>query len=189
MTLGALGILLGACQNKDLRISQETNQVAGTPPMMGGMPPMKSMTLDTSHVDSSIKWRLPAGWSVTRGSGLRLATFHIPNDSSIMTLTFINGPAGELSANLKRWMKQVHVDLATDEFKIFIQNFSTIKNQSGWEGQVYDFSLAPQAAGLIVVQFIRPEGSYFLKLTTDLGEINQLKPTFLSLAQSLKGPQ
>lgn len=155
--------------------------------MASAMPSPISNASDSTHIDSSMQWTAPKNWSFKRSSGIRIATFHPDLDTtSQVTLTYLPGMAGELGANLKRWLKQAHVSLATDEFQNFMENPEILENSSGEKLQVYDFSQSASPAGFIVVFYTRPKGNYFLKLTTDVPKAKSLKKDLLELALSLK---
>lgn len=181
-----------SCQQNELRITTEkTGAPNGAPAMMspqGSSMPMGSLpNTDASQIDSSIIWELPGLWTAVRGSGIRMATFHTPEDTAAqITLTFLPGPSGELVANLRRWMKQANIQLSTDEFSSFIKSSKNIENQQGWSGRIFDFSQCASPAGFIVVQFMRPQGNYFVKLTTSLSSAQALRPKLIELAQSLR---
>lgn len=154
--------------------------------MASAMPTSMNGSIDSSKIDSTMQWNLEPGWTAERSSGIRLATFKAPQSEALITLTYLPGMAGELSANLRRWMKQAKIELATDEFQQFMQSSETLQNSSGEKFQVYDFTQSPSPAGFIVIMYTRPKGNYFVKLTADINSAKQLKPSLINLALSLK---
>ncbi len=60
---------------------------------------------------ANLEWKLPSGWTETKGQGLRYATFKLPGDSGLeVAVNRFEGVAGSLLANVNRWRGELSLE-------------------------------------------------------------------------------
>ena len=92
--------------------------------------------------ESPISWKVPAGWKEKAAGGMRLASFTSPTDSNLdISIVSLSGAAGGVSANINRWMNQMHlVPLNEEELNQFLSQQEKFTTENGLIVTMVDFS-------------------------------------------------
>jgi|GEM_PF-1394807 len=156
---------------------------------------MSSMVLPPS-MDSSnsmFSWETPDGWKQEAGQGMRLASFHLISDDKAIDCSIVSlqGMAGGLEANLKRWMGQIGLKASSEDLTQLINAASIVKIKGGQEGKVFDFTTIqlqakPSDKSMVVVMVSIGQATVFLKMTGTLDTVKKNKEGFFSLVKSFE---
>lgn len=157
---------------------------------------MDKMTLSQPIMDSvapaPLGWSTPSGWNEVKGDGMRLVTFttldkEFPIETSIVSLA---GPAGGISANITRWIKQLNLpDPSSKELDDFMNRQEKIK-ALGLTVQLVDFTqwqkdAPPQTPSMMAAILEQENSKIFVKMTGAKSGILKNTDSFKSLIQSL----
>ena len=143
---------------------------------------------------SRLKWTLPAGWTESAGGAMTLASFLPPgwDGAGRGTISVMEGDAGGLEANVRRWMKQIRLD-PSDEAKVrdFLQGLKPEKTTGGFGCVLVDFAplLGPPGDGaesMLVGKVGLPGRTAFVKLTGPPDKLAAVREAFRSLCLSLQ---
>jgi hypothetical protein len=134
-----------------------------------------------------VSWVAPEGWSETPGSGMRLATLTAPEagDCSIISLA---GEAGGVSANIKRWLGQIGVNMGEEELLAFLETQKVLDSQDGHPVMLIDMTSmvdGDEAKAMLAGIARFGDETIFIKLTGTAGYLKGQLPSFQALCQSL----
>ena len=166
--------------------SGDRNVPAGNVPMTGNAGPM----LQNVEAGGPLSWTTPSGWTETRGSGMRLATFAVSRDgaSGECTIVALGAGSGEPVSNLKRWIGQLEGAVPTDEaLTSFIQAAPKLPLAGGREAAVYDLTPFAKPGGQAMLTAIADFGNrvVFVKLTAPPAVLAAETDAFRTLTSSL----
>jgi hypothetical protein len=172
---------MGEMPNDDVHAKLKMDPMTLSQPIMNSVAP------------TPLSWSTPSGWNEIKGDGMRLVTFttldkEFPIETSIVSLA---GPAGGISANITRWLKQLNLpDPSGQELDDFMNRQEKIKILSGLTAQLVDFTQwqkdAPPQTSSMMAAIIEQENSrIFVKMTGAKSGILQNTDSFKSLIQSL----
>lgn len=139
-----------------------------------------------------LKWTRPESWQEQPGSGMRLATLSVSNDTGLATCTFVSlsGAAGGLEANVRRWIGQLDIEPpAPDALSAFLERQPRLTSDGGFEGTLVDLTeLGPTADGssMLAAIFSVNGSTLFVKMTGPLALLTGEKDRFTALCQSLR---
>lgn len=147
--------------------------------------------LEDSFDQTPIDWKTPDGWLVTKGSGMRLATF-VDKESTVQTtIVSLGGSAGGLESNVIRWLRQINVPApdsrAVSDFLAKQERFVT---KAQWPAVMIDLTQfqanEPGGTNSMIAAIVdRGAMQVFVKMTGTKEAINQYRSDFKSLVQSL----
>jgi hypothetical protein len=135
---------------------------------------------------SGLRWTAPDGWKEVAGSGMRVATFQLPqtDGKAEVTVVALPGDVGGELANVNRWRSQLalppiaEADLASAR--------ASVKTPLG-AVFVYDFTGSGEKKTRLVAGMIDVSGTiWFFKLMGDEKAVAAAKPAFLKLLEGLK---
>ncbi|MBF0432520.1 MAG: hypothetical protein HQK83_14645 [Fibrobacteria bacterium] len=208
-TLCFCSLCFFACKKDDSIRHYQEREIVATPKKMPGnqRDPHAGLSGDAAmgrfseqgaaqNVD--LAWKVPTGWKEFKTTGMRLATFIIPvgnNDSVECSLIRLQGEAGGLSNNVKRWLQQLKITIPGDAaFKTYLANQKRFKTKGNFEGVFVDFTtlltgnLTANNSGMISV-ISTGSHTIFIKLFGPQKVLQQNKAKFLSLSSSLEVPK
>lgn len=146
--------------------------------------------------DKALVWKTPAGWSETRGSGMRLATLVVTSadglaqaECSVITL---RGGAGGVSANVGRWMGQMQLSLpADDTMDTFLARQESFTTAGGDKGLLVDLTALqanadPALPSMMVGLVMQQDRTAFFKLTGPGGFLITQREPLLALCRSVE---
>lgn len=135
---------------------------------------------------SSWSWVTPSGWSDMPGDGLRLARFTLPGGGE-NTVVLLSGDAGGVEANVRRWTKQLGMELTNLEIQQFIDD--AVQVQSNLNFSLFDFTSLVDGPGdtafLVAIASVGGE-TMFVKAEALSSTLSKQKEAFISLLRSLK---
>ena len=147
---------------------------------------------DQVALESKFTWVVPNGWQEEAGDQLRLATFHLLDDTNAIdcSIVSLDGQAGGVEANLRRWMGQIHLSPTDAATLQFINSATAIKTDAHLQGKLYDFSQLQQGAeetnkSMLVAMIPTNSSTLFIKLSGTIATIKQHKSSFLNLVSSV----
>ena len=137
-------------------------------------------------------WDKPEGWKeVPNTRGLRLAAFTISfqNTESICTIIPLKGEAGELKANMIRWLGQINVKMEPGSNKLveFLATGEKFLTKGGFPTVLMDFTSItpnPKDKSILAAVITIAENSVFIKMTGEKSHLIEDKETFKTLCQS-----
>lgn len=134
-----------------------------------------------------LRWSAPDDWTPQAASGMRLASYRLPDKDgpAEMTVIVLEGPAGGLLANANRWRGQLGLG-PLDEKALRAQT-KRVPTRAG-AAAVVDFAGKGGKGGRprILAAVIEKEGStWFFKVTGAAGSVGQAKARFLKLIGGL----
>jgi hypothetical protein len=134
---------------------------------------------------SALAWTLPAGWTESRGSGMRYATLTPPGAGRIdVSVVVLPGPAGGELANVNRWRGQIGMPALDDGALAAARK--TIRTRAG-QVSLYDFESDGSVKTRMVAGLLSSGGNtWFLKMSGDAGAVNAARPGFMGLLESLR---
>ena len=165
---------------------------------IGDMPTMQDSSLqkeiNASADQTPLAWETPEGWVEKKGSGLRLATFtgtdsQAPVETTIVTLS---GPAGGVSANVERWMRQLKIPVpdpkTLNDFIDRQERFSTV---SGLPVVLVDLTQLQDDAsadtpGMIAAVIEQKNAQIFVKMTGGKDSLLQNLGRFKNFVKSIR---
>ena len=132
---------------------------------------------------SGLRWKLPAGWKESAGSGMRLATLTPPAEGAEASVVALPGDSGGGLANANRWRGQLGLR-PTDEAGL-ARSRSTLRSGAG-PVTLYEFSAPGKPPTTMLAAVAKTEGmTWFFKLTGPTPAVNQARSGFKSLLTSL----
>ena len=137
-------------------------------------------------------WDTPDGWTEEPGVGMRLATLRIDTDTeqAECTLIVLGGDAGGLTANIVRWMEQVHIAPPSDyALRTYVDGLDRLQTEGGLAGVVIDFDEFvddPAALSTLAGIIERGRETVFVKLTGSKGLLARERDNFIQLCKSIR---
>lgn len=141
-----------------------------------------------------MQWVLPSGWSESPGSGMRLASLYPdPTDQDIeCTIVQLGLEAGNLEANVVRWLGQLGITDPDDEvLSAFLARQKRFQTADHHQGILIDFSdyLPGNAETGMLAAIIHFDSKViFVKLMAPPDVIDVVEGAFFQLCQSFSGP-
>ena len=197
-----LGLFLSSCAKEEAKRTYEEIVLnspvpAAVSPMavpqmaMPEMPPDMSMGSETPL---KLAWQLPVDWVEREKSGMRLAAFTSGSGANAVECTIISlgGGAGDLRANVVRWLGQINLsEISGEKLDQFVAKSEKLKTADALEGVFLDFTALQGAAGettpsIEVYVFEHDNKNVFVKLTGTKGALSKNKEKFRSFCRSLK---
>ena len=134
------------------------------------------------------KWEVPAGWEATEGSSMRIASFRV-GSSGDMSVTALGPQAGGLLGNVNRWRGQISLnplnptDLSAQTSTLDLADGkATVIEMTGDRSPKGE----PKRTQILAAIVVRPDRTWFYKLTGDDGIISKEKANFLKFVQSVR---
>jgi hypothetical protein len=140
-------------------------------------PPVFEMASSGAHHDH-LDWDAPKHWHEKPASGMRLATYIIPDKEGDgeVSIVSISGPAGGLLSNLNRWRGQLQLPPVTQNELANYHREETIGKHN-----FHMFKLP----GMRVAMFNFKEHNYFFKLTGSSKLVLKNTPELKELLKSV----
>lgn len=156
--------------------------------------PVLQEQLNASVARLPLIWQTPAGWAETKGSGMRLATFHNTDKKNPVEATIISlgGSAGGMNANVSRWMQQINLEVpAAQELDEFIKQQERLKTAADLPYILIDFTRLQDKKNSdvpsMMAAVVEVEGAQiFVKMTGTQQAVLQNRKTFMDLVRSLQ---
>lgn len=140
-----------------------------------------------------VTWKVPGGWKEKTAGGMRLASFISETDPHLdVSIVSLSGEAGGISANINRWLGQLHLPVFDDAtLQPFLSKQEKFFSDGGLLVTLVDFSaLLPKddqsLPGMLAAIVELSDQTVFVKMTGTIGEINKNRELFRKLCQSLK---
>ncbi len=141
----------------------------------------------------NLTWATPSGWKEELGHGMRLVTFVEGEGKEKVEVSIVKlaGAAGDLQANVVRWLGQIKLELKDEELASFISRAKGINTDSGMAGKIFDFTLlqkwsAADLDSMMTAMFEQPDGVIFVKMTGSKKIVLSEQKKFEQLCHSLK---
>lgn len=173
-------LLLPAACRKDAietrRVPKEAPSTQMAAPMMGG----------GDEAPRGVRWTPPAGWTETRGGGMRLATLTPPvkDGKAEVTVVALPGDVGGELANVNRWRGQIALPPVVASQ--LAEGRSSVRSALG-PVSVYDFTGGGEKKTRLCAGMISVSGTtWFFKLMGDEKAVAAARPAFLKLLEGLK---
>jgi len=146
----------------------------------------------SSEEKSPFNWSIPDGWKEKPAGGMRLASFTSETDAHLdVSIVSLSGAAGGVSANINRWLGQLHLSAFNDEIlQQFLSKQEKFTTAAGLFVTMVDFSaLMPednQSLPSMLAAIIQLSNqTVFVKMTGTVGEINKNRELFRELCRSV----
>lgn len=139
-------------------------------------------------VDPGLSWVVPEGWLEERGGGARLATLRPRDaDGSECTIVAIQGTAGSLRENVRRWADQIGAVLDEAAVARLAAGQQVLLSRDGSRVRLLDFAMVTGngAPSLLVAIVFDGRTTYFLKLGGKREILEARRDQFLKLCRSL----
>ena len=167
-------------------------KLMGNPEAVAGQQKNFETLLGSLGVDGKsgeLAWKLPEGWTETKGQGLRFATLKPPGEPGLeVAVNRFEGVAGSLLANVNRWRGEL--GLAPEEAGALEKGLAKIKLESGAEeALLVDITGKGPMGGeqrLLGAIIRRADALWFVKLTGEPTEVAGVREGFDNLVRSLK---
>ena len=148
---------------------------------MSSMPMMAGVNEETKNI---FAWKTPQGWMEMPGNGMRVASFHLadkPQDIDV-SIVSLDGMAGGLESNIKRWLGQINVQVSDEQLQSFIKSS---------QGNVFNFSQlqkdkASATKSMIAAMLSLKDKTVFVKMAGSIEAVNANKEKFMELASSVQ---
>lgn len=155
---------------------------------MGAMPEMELPVV----MNLSYSWQAPEGWTQSKGSGMRLASFHVTAEPEALDCSVISlaGEAGGLEANLTRWMGQIGLKADASDLTVLMTQAASLKTKGGNEGRVYDLTtlkaVGSSDKSMVVVMLPVGHETLFVKMTGTVDVLKKYREDFFELVASIE---
>jgi hypothetical protein len=145
----------------------------------------KAVQQDHADHGASLHWHGPAGWETGPASGIRLASFQIDSET-LCTIVSLEASAGDLEANVIRWLGQVGITDPNDsDLQDIMEAIETVPAQDGIIFKVVDLTGLTPSGNSTIGSIAHLSGkTLFVKLTGPVEKIKALKGAYLELLQS-----
>ena len=194
--LVGLALLTQGCGRTEpiVTYSVPKEQVTATParPMSGGMTDDGIMT--TGEQDESqlpLSWTLPAGWEQSFNPGsIRTATIRSGGENGLeVSVTWLAGEAGGLTANVNRWRQQLELEPVDFEG---VQATTRAIEDGQMLGLVVDLmgpepvSSADRQDRMLVGKFEHEGKTWFFKVRQPVSVVAEHEAAFMELLRSVR---
>ena len=144
--------------------------------------------------ETPVSWSIPDGWKEKPAGGMRLASFGSDQDPGIdVSIVSLGGMAGGVSANVNRWLKQIHLPSLDEEaFNQFLSKQKKFKTESGLAVTLIDLTMLQAREdnntqpGMLAAMVEIPGRTVFVKMTGTVEEIDKNREAFRELCESLR---
>jgi len=148
-------------------------------------------TRASSATRTPLKWTRPEGWQEKPGSGMRMATLSVSNDSgqAVCTLVTLGGTAGGLEANMRRWIGQLDLNPPPEQVAGLLETAIPITTEGGFEGVVVDltgFGPAGDGTSMLAAMITVNGTTLFVKMTGPIALLSAEKDRFVVFCRSLR---
>ena len=184
-------LFFAGCRQQDVQyyeVAKESDPAAGLTALMQSAPSESApMPQDDAQSDLPLRWKVPAGWQASAGSGMRLASFAF--EGADISVVAIPGEAGGDLANVNRWRGQLGLppiaekELASASMKIksgagplLVVDFTGTDPKGEIQGK----------ARLLGAILALDDKQWFFKAMGADPAIAKAKPSFMSFLRSLK---
>ncbi len=138
-----------------------------------------------------VSWTSPKGWARLPEKPMRLASYKImeQGEEGLCTLSSLPLMAGDLQANLKRWMGQLNIAWNQNQVKDWIEQTSLETSQGGILYRVFDLSefvTDDEDNSMLTAIASLKQSILFVKLTGSKALVHRQRKGFLMLVASLK---
>ena len=148
----------------------------------------------SSGKEIPISWSIPDGWKEKPAGGMRLASFGSQQDPGIdVSIVSLGGMAGGVSANVNRWLQQIHLPSLDEEaLSQFLSKQKKFKTESGLAVTLIDLPMLQEKKdnnrepGILAAMVEIPGRMVFVKMTGTVEEIDKNREPFRELCQSLR---
>lgn len=171
---------LAACRNDDIEVRHVAKE---------GTPPAFAQDGGESAPPRGLRWMTPAGWTEHAGSGMRAATFELPQEAgrAEVTVVALPGDVGGELANVNRWRGQIALAPLSEAQLAGAR--ARVRSRAGAVA-VYDFTSGGQVKTRIVAAWVKVSGTtWFFKLMGEEKAAAAAKPAFLKLLEGLKSDE
>jgi len=149
---------------------------------------------DEDVEESPIGWSVPDGWKENPAGGMRLVSFGSDQYPGIdVSIVSLGGMAGGVSANVNRWLAQIHFpSLDEESLNEFLSKQEKFKTESGLLVTLIDLTMLQEKEdnntepGILAAMVKIPDRTVFVKMTAMVDEINRNREPFHDLCRSLK---
>jgi len=184
--LGSLCLFGLSCESKDVvhHYREEIQTLVSSPRIADNF----------SKKSGAVQWNVPDGWSETPGSGMRLASLYPdPTNQNVhCTIVQLGPEAGNLEANIVRWLGQLGITDPDDEvLSAFLSRQKRFQTADHHQGVLINFAeyLSGNAEVGMLTAMIRFESIIiFVKLMAPPNVIDAVESAFFQLCQSFSGP-
>ena len=147
--------------------------------------PSKVVQHNRANQRASLHWHSPTGWPAGPASGMRLASFQIDSET-LCTIVSLDASAGDLEANVIRWLGQVGITDPNDsDLQEIMEAIETVPAQDGIIFKVVDLTGLTPSGNSTIGSIAHLSGkTLFVKLTGPVEKIRALKGAYLELLQS-----
>ena len=137
--------------------------------------------VENAPASTSLAWKDPAGWKREAGSGMRVATYALPDGAECSVISLPGAAGGDL-ANVNRWRGQMGINEVAS-----LQGLATSVKTPIGASTLVDFEGAGAQQGRRMVAAILTDGgtSWFFKLTGPNAAVGQAKPNLIKLLGTL----
>jgi hypothetical protein len=135
---------------------------------------------------STLRWKLPEGWTEAESSGMRFATLKAPVNGKLdISVTMLVGTAGGELANVNRWRGQI--GLSPVEESQLGPSRKVVKTPAG-EVALFDFvGEGEKKSRMLAGCLSSPDGnSWFLKMVGDDAAVGAARANFMRLLETLR---
>lgn len=161
----------------------------GHPPVAAGMDPAALPPGMREGAGVELAWDAPAGWTETKGRGMRRAAFSMDGTDVVCTLVALSGSAGGIESNIRRWLGQVDLHLDAPAFASMMQSLETGTAASGLTWTWVDFNplVKEDTAPSMKAAILDKEGStVFVKMTGPAKELARQDAALKALVHSIR---
>lgn len=173
---------------EEIVISAQLNEGSFAP----SMPPIPlSENLTNKIIKPQLSWTTPPGWQEKPASGMRVASF-VNNDSANpidCSIVSLEGEAGGLQANVRRWLSQINLYLSDEELKTFLEKQDKLTNNQGLVLTLVDFTnfnTVSSGDSIIAAIAAASEETIFVKMTGSKEALLKNREPFITLCKSLQ---
>jgi len=142
--------------------------------------------------NSEIQFETPAGWEFIPGSGMRAATFRIPdkNRKDEATIVILPNTQEDYASNIHRWLGQLKLKLDEAGISQFIEKRIPFITPDKLKGAFFDFTIlnktGSEAQESMLAAIIESNSQViFVKLMGPQSFVKDQKNNFLQLAKSV----
>ena len=144
--------------------------------------------------ETLFSWNVPSGWYEQPAGGMRLASFRSQEYPGIdVSIVSLGGIAGGISANVNRWLTQIHLPSLDDEaLNQFLSKQKKFKTKSGLPVTFVDLTMLQERednntqSGILAAMVEIPNRTVFVKMTGTVDDIDKNRAPFEALCQSLQ---
>jgi len=134
-------------------------------------------------------WSTPSYWLDNKKTNMRVGSYLIPsaNGSADLSITYLNGDGGGITANVNRWRNQLKLSNLNQEQ---IQSSSEIFAADLGEYRIYEIINEDNKELAFLCAIFPPNSNndftVFVKLSTYFDNINNIKEEFIAFVSSFQ---